>query len=352
MSISIQRFYRLSLHIAVKFNNIINESKPIFMPKRNILQYLIITLKGLAMGAADIVPGVSGGTIAFITGFYEELVETIDRLDFGFFKQWRKNGFLFAWRVYNLSFLVALGLGVATSILLLAKIIESLIDSHPILVWAFFFGLVLASIVYIAKQLNKWNIALILSLLLSSIFAFLLSGLNPLAETNSTWFLFIAGFIAIIAMILPGISGAFILILLGAYEPVIGLLTQLNESITQGEIKLLTQTVGKILVFVLGAAVGIKAFSKALTWMFSHHKNITLAVLTGFMIGALNKIWPWKEVLETRINSKGEIIPFIEKSVMPSNFDGNPHLIPAILCMIGGFLIIFILEKIASLKKH
>src|SRR5690625_2115388 len=319
------------------------------MPKRSLLQYLIISLKGLAMGAADIVPGVSGGTIALIAGFYEELIETIDRLDFKFFKKWRENGFLKTWKEYNLSFLLALGLGVATSILLLAKVIENLLESHPILVWSFFFGLVLASIVYIIKQLERWNAAVVLSIILASLLAFGISTLNPLAETNSVWFLFFAGFIAIIAMILPGISGAFILLLRGAYQPVIGLLNQLNEGIAQGNFSLLMESIGKISVFILGAAIGLKSFSRTLTWMFHHHKNITLAILTGFMIGALNKIWPWKEVLETRLNSKGELVPFIEKSVLPSNFD-DPQLTSAILCLIAGFLIIFILEKTATVK--
>jgi len=321
------------------------------MPKRSLLQYLIITLKGLAMGAADIVPGVSGGTIALIAGFYEELIETIDGLNFKIFKKWRENGFLVTWRAYNLSFLLALGLGVATSILLLAKVIGSLIDSYPILVWSFFFGLVLASILYLIKQLEKWNAAAIVSIFVASIFAFGISSLNPLTEIDSVWFLFVAGFIAIIAMILPGISGAFILILLGAYQPVIHLINQLNQSISEGDSTLLLQSIGKISVFLLGAAIGLKIFSRTLTWMFSHHKNITLAILTGFMIGALNKIWPWKEVLETRLNSKGEEVPFVEQSVLPTKFD-DPQLMSAIICLVAGFLIIFILEKIAARKKH
>lgn len=322
------------------------------MPKRSLLQYLIITFKGLAMGAADIVPGVSGGTIALIAGIYEELLETIDGLNFGFFKKWRKNGFLIAWREYNLSFLMALGIGVATSILLLAKVIEAVMHSQPILIWSFFFGLVLASVIYIAKQLENWNLAVIFSILVASIFAFGISSLNPLAETDATWFLFVAGFIAIIAMILPGISGAFILLLLGAYKPVIGLLNQLNQSISQGDTALLLESIGKVGVFLLGAAIGLKSFSKALTWMFEHHKNITLAILTGFMIGALNKIWPWKKVLETRLNSKGEEVPFIEQSVFPTNFEGDPQLTFAIFSLVAGFLIIFILEKIATIKKY
>lgn len=321
------------------------------MPKRSLLQYLIITLKGLAMGAADIVPGVSGGTIALIAGFYEELLETIDGLDFKIFKKWRENGFLLTWREYNLSFLLALGIGIATSILLLAKVIGSLIDSHPILVWSFFFGLVLASILYLIKQLEKWNAAAIVSIVIASIFAFGISSLSPLTEIDSVWFLFVAGFIAIIAMILPGISGAFILILLGAYQPVIHLINQLNQGISQGDSTLLLQSIGKISIFLLGAAIGLKAFSRALTWMFNHHKNTTLAMLTGFMIGALNKIWPWKEVLQTRLNSKGEEVAFIEQSVSPTNF-AEPKLTSALICLVAGFLIIFILEKIATRKKH
>lgn len=319
------------------------------MPKRSFLQYLIISLKGMAMGAADIVPGVSGGTIALIAGFYEELIETIDGLDLELFKKWRKNGFISTWKEYNLSFLLALGLGVVISILLLANLIETLLETHPILVWSFFFGLVLASIIFIIKQLEKWNMAVVLSIILASAIAFSISTLNPLAEINSVWFLFVAGFIAIIAMILPGISGAFILLLLGAYQPVIGLVNQLNEGISQGDSSLLIQSVGKISVFLLGAAIGLKTFSRALTWMFHNYKNITLAILTGFMIGALNKIWPWKEVLETRLNSKGEKVPFIERSVLPNNFD-DPQLTSAILCLVAGFLIIFILEKTATVK--
>src|SRR5699024_4466579 len=151
------------------------------------------------------------------------------------------------------------------------------------------------------KQLEKWNIAVVLSIVLASVIAFSISTLNPLAEITSVWFLFVAGFIAIIAMILPGISGAFILLLLGAYQPVIGLINQLNEGISQGDSSLLIESIGKIIVFLLGAAIGLKTFSRALTWMFHNYKNITLAILTGFMIGALNKIWPWKEVLEAKI---------------------------------------------------
>lgn len=319
--------------------------------KRNLLEYLGISLKGMAMGAADIVPGVSGGTLAFIMGFYEELVETIDGLDLKFFKSWKQNGLKETWLKYNLSFLVFLGLGVAISIALFAKIIENLIEVHPIKVWAFFFGLVSASLIYVAKQIKKWNAGIIISLLIASAFAYFISGLNPMAETDSTWFLFVAGFVAIIAMILPGISGAFILLLIGAYQPVIGLLNEFTSALRIVDFEAAKSLLGKILIFMLGAATGLKAFSKVLNWMFSNHKNLTLAALTGFIFGALNKIWPWKKVIETRINSSGQEVPFIEKSVSPLSFNGDPQILWAVIFMLIGFGLIFGIEFLARKKQ-
>ena len=201
------------------------------MPKRTFTQYLVITAKGLAMGAADVVPGVSGGTIAFISGIYEELIETIHKLDIGFFKTWKKESFSNAWKAYNISFLVALFSGVAISILSLAKIITWLLANHPILVWSFFFGLVIASILYVGKQVTKWSIITGIALIIAAAVAYGITLAEPLGTADSTWFLFFAGFVAIIAMILPGISGAFILLLLGAYTAIIGTISQLGEGI-------------------------------------------------------------------------------------------------------------------------
>lgn len=320
------------------------------MHQRNFLQYLLITAKGLAMGAADVVPGVSGGTIAFISGIYEELIETIHKIDLGFFKIWKKDGVLAAWKHYNLSFLLALFTGVFISILSLAKVITSLLELYPIMVWSFFFGLVIASIVYVGQQITKWKLSMAVSLVIASIFSFLITIAEPFGTADSTWFLFFAGFIAIIAMILPGISGAFILLLLGAYQGVIGIITQFGSAITTLNGTLFFEALGKILIFGAGAIVGLKVFSKALNWMFKHHKNLILAVLTGFMIGALNKIWPWKEVLEYRMNHAGEKVPFIERSIFPQNYDGTPNIFYAIVFGIIGFLTIFLLEKLASKK--
>lgn len=320
------------------------------MPQRNLLQYLLITAKGMAMGAADVVPGVSGGTIAFISGIYEELIETINSLDFGFFKTWKTNGFSKAWKKYNLSFLLALGVGVIVSILSLARLIIWLLEHHPIAVWAFFFGLVVASILYVGVQVTQWRFATILALVLASAASYLITIGEPITTPDNNWFLFFAGFIAIIAMILPGISGAFILLLLGAYTNVMGIVTQLGDGIIGTNTDLLLEASLKLLIFALGAVTGLKVFSKVLNWMFTHKKNLILAILTGFMIGALNKIWPWKKVLEYRINSSGEEIPFLEQSILPNNFNGDPQVINAVLFAVLGFLTIFLLERIAVKK--
>lgn len=321
------------------------------MPTRNFLQYLLVTAKGVAMGAADVVPGVSGGTIAFISGIYEELIETIHKLDLGFFKLWKKSGFKTAWNTYNLTFLLALFSGVIVSILSLAKLITWLLADHPILVWSFFFGLVVASILFVGKQITQWNFKTVVAIVLAAGLALFITLAKPIGSPESSWFLFVAGFIAIIAMILPGISGAFILLLLGAYSPVIDTLAQLSEGIASLNWSMIGNASMKLGIFALGAIIGLKVFSRTLNWMFKHYKNLTLAVLTGFMIGALNKIWPWKEVLQYRTNHKGVEVPFIEESVLPTAYDGDPKLLIAILFIVIGFLTIFILERISVNKK-
>jgi len=321
------------------------------MPTRNFLQYLLVTAKGVAMGAADVVPGVSGGTIAFISGIYEELIETIHKLDLGFFKLWKKSGFKTAWNTYNLTFLLALFSGVIVSILSLAKLITWLLADHPILVWSFFFGLVVASILFVGKQITQWNFKTVVAIVLAAGLALFITLAKPIGSPESSWFLFVAGFIAIIAMILPGISGAFILLLLGAYSPVIATLAQLSEGIASLNWSMIGNASMKLGIFALGAIIGLKVFSRTLNWMFKHYKNLTLAVLTGFMIGALNKIWPWKEVLQYRTNHKGVEVPFIEESVLPTAYDGDPKLLIAILFIVIGFLTIFILERISVNKK-
>lgn len=305
---------------------------------RKLQDYFVIGLKGMAMGAADVVPGVSGGTIAFISGIYEELLSTISNVNLSLLRTLKTSGIKAAWKQLNGSFLTALFLGVFVSIVSLAKVIKNLLESQPILLWSFFFGLVLASIIYIAKQISNWNFKAFLILVLGAALAFYITTLNPLvSENSSSLFLFLAGAIAICAMILPGISGSFILVLLGAYKPVL-------EAVNNRDFKI-------ILTFMAGAVVGLLTFSRVLKWLFKKYKNLTLAVLTGFIIGSLNKIWPWKEILTWRTNSHGVKVPFNQQSVSPFSFDEDPQLMLAVAFSILGFVLILGLEKLAVKKQ-
>ena len=310
--------------------------------------YLIITLKGLAMGAADVVPGVSGGTIAFISGIYQELIDSINNVDISVLKTLKKDGLKAAWQQVNGGFLLALLTGIFISVLTFSKIITQLLASHPILVWSFFFGLIIASIALIWKETSNWKIVDILALIIGIALSYYITIARPVSSPDSYWYLFLSGFIAIIAMILPGISGAFILLLMGSYETVIGTINQFRDGLVNFNTEVLGQAILKLGVFAIGAIIGLKSFSKVLHWMFEKHKNTTLALLIGFMAGSLNKVWPWKQVLETRINSHGEVVPYIDKSILPQNFDGQPQILTAIILAIIGFIVIFGMEKLAA----
>ncbi|MGS2740927.1 DUF368 domain-containing protein [Sinomicrobium sp. M5D2P17] len=315
--------------------------------QRRLLDYLIITLKGMAMGAADVVPGVSGGTIAFISGIYEELIGSIDKINLSSLKIWKQYGFRAMWNSINGNFLLALVIGIAFSIFSLARFISWLLSTHPIAVWSFFFGLVIASIFFIGKQISRWSARVIIATLLGGIISYYVTVANPVSSPDGFPYLFLSGFIAIIAMILPGISGAFILLLMGSYEIVINTINQLREGIFRADMQLLGQAFTKLAVFGVGAILGLKLFSGALNWMFKHHKNTTLALLTGFMIGSLNKIWPWKETLSWRVNSHNEQVPVLQRSISPFQFEGNNQVVLACFVAIAGFLTIYLLEKIA-----
>lgn len=315
--------------------------------RKLIPDYLIITLKGIAMGAADVVPGVSGGTIAFISGIYQELIDSINNIDLSLLKTIKKEGVKAAWKQANASFLLALIIGIGISILTFSKVITHLLATQPILVWSFFFGLIIASILLIWKQISNWKPITIVALILGIILSYYITIARPVSSPDSYLFLFLSGFVAIIAMILPGISGAFILLLMGSYETVIGTINRFREGLTEINGDILFSALLKLGIFAIGAIIGLKTFSKILHWMFDHHKNTTLALLVGFMIGSLNKVWPWKKVLETRTNSHGEIVPFIEKSILPQDFTGNAQIINAIILSLLGFFVIYGMEKIA-----
>ncbi len=289
------------------------------------------------MGAADVVPGVSGGTIAFISGIYEELLNSISAINLQRITDLKEGGVPKLWKAINGNFLVILLSGIAVSVLSLAKGISYLLKNEPILLWSFFFGLVLASVVFVGKQISKWSTTTFILLFLGAIIAYCITIVEPLiSEAPSMFFLFLSGALAICAMILPGISGSFILVLLGAYSYIL-------EAIHTRNLQVIA-TVG------LGAIVGLLSFSKILKWLFTRYKNFTLAGLTGFIIGSLNKIWPWKDTLTWRENSHGEQVPLLQKSISPFSFEGDHQLVYAFLLAIIGYAVIVGLEKIQDVK--
>lgn len=305
------------------------------MEKRNFLQYFVITLKGMAMGAADVVPGVSGGTIAFISGIYEELITSINNINLNTFQIWRRKGFRSFWVELNGNFLIALFLGIFISLFSLATLVSWLLENEPILLWSFFFGLVAASIFFIGKEIKKWNLATILAFLLGAAIAYYITVLPPNENIGSLPFLFLSGALAVCAMILPGISGAFILVLLGSYKTIL-------DAVHEYDFKI-------VITVAVGAVFGLLSFARLLKWMFNKHKNLTLALLTGFILGSLNKIWPWKKVLEVKTFGD-KIIPINEQNVSPFSFEGDSQLTFAIVAALIGFSLIFILERVASKK--
>ena len=288
------------------------------------------------MGAADVVPGVSGGTIAFISGIYQELIETINAINLKALKTLKDEGLKAAWKAINGNFLISLLSGIGLSVITLAQLIKWLLENKPIMVWSFFFGLVLASIFFVGKQVSKWNIKHIVVLILGAIVAYYITIMPAMGGNNSLLFFFVAGALAICAMILPGISGSFILVLLGAYKPVL-------EALHTKDFK-------TILILMLGAVVGLLTFSRLLKWMFDHHKDTTLAVLTGFIIGSLNKIWPWKNILKSEL-IEGKLKVILDESISPFNYQGDNHLYLAIMLAFVGFGLIILLEKTAQIKN-
>lgn len=305
--------------------------------QRSFTDYLIVTLKGLAMGVADAIPGISGGTIAFISGLYEELITTISNIKPSLFQILFKDGLATFWKEANGNFIVALLTGILISFISFMKLAKYLLENHPVLIWSFFFGLIVASIFFVAKQINKWSISTFISLIIGASIAFYISLLPIMASNNNPYFLFFAGALAICAMILPGISGSFILIILGAYK-------SLSDAIHDIDIK-------KLLIFTAGCIVGLLSFSHALKWLFKNYYNVTLALLTGFIFGSLNKVWPWRETVTWFTNTDGIKEPLLEESVSPFSYSGDNHLLLASGLMIIGFLTLFILEKIGSTRK-
>ena len=254
---------------------------------KNLLKYIIVAVKGACMGAADVIPGVSGGTIAFIMGIYDEFVGSIAKIDATAVKMLFSGRIKDFWKHINGTFLVALVAGIGLSVIALAGLMQTLLSTFPIQTWAFFFGLIVASSMFILRGISGWSIKDFIMLALGLALGVTVCTLSPTQTPDELWFIFISGALAICAMILPGISGSFILLILGKYQYIMARITELVSGVDPGRNALILG------VFMLGAVVGILGFSKFLHWLLARWHRATLIVLAGFIIGSLVKVWPW-----------------------------------------------------------
>jgi putative membrane protein len=293
--------------------------------------YLKLFTKGLAMGTADIVPGVSGGTVAFITGIYERLINAIKSIDGVFLKHLLRFQFIEALSHVHFRFLLTLFLGIVAALVSLAKIMSYLIAVYPEYTWSLFFGLILASVFLIGAKITNIYGSGGLWLIFGFSLAFFTIGLIPLSTPNAWWFIFLSGAIAICAMILPGISGAFILLLLGKYEYMVFALK--NPFVGENQII--------IIIFILGCLTGIILFSRVLSFIFKNYHNVAIAILTGMVIGSLRKIWPWKNVVEERL-ADGSVFRTLEQNILPGI---QMSTIYQIVIIILGFTAVIYIEK-------
>lgn len=305
-------------------------------PKHSTKDYARLLFTGFAMGSADIVPGVSGGTIAFIFGVYEELIDSIKTVSGEALKLFLKGKFSEGLKVIPFHFLVPLGLGLVTAVLTLTELLSHVLQTHPVNIWSFFFGLVLASVFLVSKRIVSWDLRDVVVMLLFTVIAYVVVGSVPL-ETPATPLAFLlSGAVAICAMILPGVSGSFLLIIMGKYEQVL-------QAVTQRDFLTVTY-IG------VGAVIGLALFSRLLSWLFKKHHDIVVAALTGFMIGSLRKIWPWKETITTRINSHGLEVPVVQQNILPEAFDMS--VMTAVgLCLLAIILIVF-LDRLQLTKER
>jgi len=306
---------------------------------KNFKTYLNLVLKGFAMGAANVIPGVSGGTIALITGIFERLINAIKSFDLHAIK------LLFSGKIkelikhVDLYFLISVFFGMVASVVTLAKLLEFLFLNYPVFVWAFFFGLILASVYFVGKSVKKWNISVIVSFLIGTSIALSISFLNPATQNDSFYYLIICGVIAICSMILPGLSGSFILILLGNYELV------MIQAVNELDLRILVPV-------IIGAIGGLIAFSHILSWIYKKYKDQTISILTGFILGSLGILWPWKNEIYKLDEAGNFILKDGEKIIqsysryMPESF--NNEVIIAITLMIIGIITISLIEKLAG----
>lgn len=311
-------------------------------------------IKGMAMGTAEVIPGVSGGTIAFITGIYEKLLNTIKAFGPGLLPVYKASGVQGVWSEINGPFLVRLLGGMVLGIVFGVFAISYLLENYPPAVWAFFFGLIIASAIYIGRQITRWGAGEIGLMILGAVVAYGITTIVPAQGSESLLFVFFSGAIAISALILPGISGSFILLIMGMYSFIItDTLKPVLKTLAPDKLLIMV-------VFALGCLTGLMTVSRLLSWTFKHYRNLTLATLTGFMLGSLNKIWPWRNAIDW-LRDKGGAIIFgddgitpkkilIEKNVWPGNYEGDALVLAVVVLLIVGFLSVFLLERLGSKK--
>ena len=306
--------------------------------KRTPKQYALIMLKGMAMGAADVVPGVSGGTIAFITGIYDEFLGSLKNCTPAALLLWKKQGFKAFWQHVNGGFLIALFAGILLSIKTFAAVIELALHEHPIWVWSFFFGLIIASVVLLARHIERWRLRDVIAVFAGTAVVVAISLAAPAQLPGHWWVMFFGGFIAICAMILPGISGSFLLLLAGLYPVFLGAVNNLEWLL--------------LISFGVGAVCGLMSFSRALSWLLSNYHQVTIATLIGFLVGSLNVTWPWKEPLVTMLDRHGELVVVQSANVFPAHYaevvGGQPDTLIALLCAAGGVFLVLATEFLAG----
>lgn len=316
-------------------------------------------LKGAAMGIAEVIPGVSGGTIAFITGIYEKLINSIKAFNPSLIATWRSGGFKAVWTAIQGNFLMMLGMGMVAGFVLGVFGVTHLLEQYPAPVWGFFFGLILASCIYVAKQIDHWDVSKIIALIIGAVVAYGITVLTPAEGSTHPLMLFVAGMIAISALILPGISGSFMLLLMGMYTIVLPAIKNVLKDQDMASLQI-------VLIFAAGCLVGITGFSRVLSWLLDKYRYITFAVLTGFMLGSLNKIWPWRNISEVLIKDTGAKMMITdasqlsrlpedgykilsENNVLPALYQSaEPYVLATIIAAIVGFAAVLLLDKFSG----
>lgn len=304
----------------------------------NLKKYGLTYLKGMAMGAADIVPGVSGGSIALIAGIYQQLLDSINAFNLDNLLLLKSFQIKELYARVNGNFLLSLLLGIMTSIFALSRVITYLMEEQPIPLWSFFTGLILVSAFLILKEIKRWNWVILVSILIGTAFAWWVTNLPPTTSPDADWFTFVAGAIAICAMILPGISGSFILLILGKYEMILQ--------------AVLDKDLFTLALFAAGCVVGILSFSRVVSYLLRRFHSATIGLLSGFMLGSVNELWPWKVVTSWRTSSSGQQKPFLTENILPTDYFAlvgqEPNLLWAIAAFVFGIGMVLFIEWFAS----